>query len=286
MNKLLPNSFQVPNTIVDEFIQLMNGNELKIYIIIVRKTKGWNKECDGISLSQFIEYSGISSHNTIRKSLKELVKLNLVKELKQQGKYSIFSLSDPYQNMTMSKINNETNTPLSILDNDPYQKLTIQKDTIQKEEEEERRKVKLENFESFYAWLPKNKIQNEKWYKEKIRNNLLNDDNKTLENFKSFSDEQKAINLHEVTTNIAKEQFELLKLYITTKTPNEINELDKSKEYQKKFKEETNIFIAQKKGLVELSDSIENKNFHAGLLIELQKVYLNTLQDRRTNHER
>jgi hypothetical protein len=283
MSKLLPNSFQIPNIIVDKFIQMMNGSDLKIYLIIVRKTKGWNKEFDGISLSQFIEYSGISSHNTIRKSLKELVKLNLVKELKQEGKYSIFSLSDPYQNMTVSKIDNETNAPLSIFDSDPYQKLTIQKDTIQREEE--RGKVKLENFESFYTWLPKMKIKNEKWHKQKIKNNLLNDDNKTLENFRSFLDEQQTINSYEAIADIAKEQFELLKLFIATKTANEINELDKNKEYQKKFKEETNIFIAQKKGLVELSDSIENKNYHVGLLIELQKVYLNTPRNRRNIHE-
>lgn len=275
MNKLLPNSFQVPNIIVDELIQLINGNELKIYLIIVRKTKGWNKEFDGISLSQFIKYSGISSHNTIRKSLKTLTKLYLIKELKRDGKYSLFYLSDPYQKLTMSKSDMEHNQPLPKFDSDPYHNLTIQKDTKQKEE---RRKEKLNNFDAFYAWLPKNKVKTEKWHKQKIKNNLLNDEKRTLENFRSFLDEKQIINSHKAIADIAKEQFELLKLLITTKTANEINELNKSKKYQLLFKDETNNFIAQRKGLVELSYSIENKNYHAGLLLELQNEYLITAQ--------
>jgi predicted transcriptional regulator len=282
MNKLLPNSFQVPNTIVDDFIKSISGNELKIYLIIVRKTKGWNKKYDGISLSQFELFSGIA-RNTIRKSLKILIEFNFIKEKKRDGKYSYFYLADPYQKLTMSKNDTVYNLPLPKNDTDPCKKLTIQKDT--KQNEEERIKYKLENFEAFYAWLPKNKIKTEKWHKQKIRNNLLDDDKKTLVNFKSFLDEQQNINSHRAMADIAKEQFELLKMLVTTKTANEINELDKNKGYKSLFKEATNNFIVQRKGLVELSSSIENKNYHAWLLEELQKEYLIQSRTGEKNHE-
>jgi hypothetical protein len=65
VNKLIPNSFQIPNAIVDDFIKKLNGNELKIYLIVVRKTKGWNKEFDGISISQFQKYGGIGMGNIV-----------------------------------------------------------------------------------------------------------------------------------------------------------------------------------------------------------------------------
>lgn len=268
MNKLIPNSFQIPNSIVDDFIKLLNCNDLKIYLIIVRKTKGWNKEFDGISISQFIKFSGISSHNTIRKSLKNLEKLNLIKEVKRDGKFSQFCLDDPYQNLTMS--NNDTvdtigDVPLPKIDIDPYQKLTIQ--TNNTKEEERRKKF----FEDFYKWLPKTNVKNEKFYKKSIKQNLLKGDVKTVENFEEFMSEKKEFQ----ENNIVNQQFELLLVYLSDKTPNEILKSQNSKAYKKVFEENTCEFINSKNGLVELSSSLENRNYHTHLKMELQKFFLN-----------
>ena len=90
MSSFIPNSFQIPNIIVDEYFSKLNGNSIKIYLFIVRKTKGWNKESDGISHSQISKMLNIKSHNTIRKSLDELLGLSLINEVKKDGKYSIF----------------------------------------------------------------------------------------------------------------------------------------------------------------------------------------------------
>lgn len=271
-NKLLPNAFQIPNAIVDDFLQLLSGNEMKLYLIIVRKTKGWNKKFDGISHSQFIKFSGISSRNTIAKSLQRLIELDLIQEHKQNGTYSLFYLSDPYQKLSMSENEHANDTPLPKIEHDPYQKLSIQTDT--NKEEEERRIFKLNNFEDFYAWLPKTNIKTAKWHKQRIKQNLLNDDPQTIENFNSYLNERESINSKKTMSEIAKTQFELLKTLITTKTANEIYQLDKNKSYQSLFEIPTNNFINQKKGLVELSSSLDNESYHPWLLQELQKQFM------------
>ncbi|WP_244939684.1 replication protein [Acinetobacter guerrae] len=79
MSKFIPNSFQVPNAFVDEVLDKISDSACKIYLVICRKTRGWNKEMDSISLTQFEEITG-KSRPTIVKCLKELIKVGLVIE--------------------------------------------------------------------------------------------------------------------------------------------------------------------------------------------------------------
>ena len=59
MSQWIPNSFQMPNALVDTgVLAKLKGSSLAMYIFIVRKTRGWQKESDSISLSQFIEFTG------------------------------------------------------------------------------------------------------------------------------------------------------------------------------------------------------------------------------------
>ncbi|VGM95174.1 phage replication protein O, N-terminal domain [uncultured Avibacterium sp.] len=64
-NQFIPNSFQLPNSVVDDLIRDLTGAELKCYLVIVRKTKGWNKDCDAISISQLMEVTGLSNRAVI-----------------------------------------------------------------------------------------------------------------------------------------------------------------------------------------------------------------------------
>ena len=54
--KLIPNSFQMPNAFVDEVMVKLNDPAVKIYLVIVRKTRGWHKEFDSISLHPFFKH--------------------------------------------------------------------------------------------------------------------------------------------------------------------------------------------------------------------------------------
>jgi len=79
MSNFVPNAFQVPNAFVDEVLNKISDASCKIYLVICRKTRGWNKEMDSISLTQFEEITG-KSRPTVVKCLNELIKVGLVVE--------------------------------------------------------------------------------------------------------------------------------------------------------------------------------------------------------------
>ncbi len=93
--KYIPNSFQIANAVVDDFLCLMSGNAWKCYGVIVRKTTGWQKEMDYISVSQFKTLTGIKKDETVTDALKELEELNLIASVKQRGKVTGYRLNMP-----------------------------------------------------------------------------------------------------------------------------------------------------------------------------------------------
>lgn len=95
MSKYVPNSFQVANAFVDEAMSKISDASVKIYLIINRKTRGWAKECDALSITQLEELSG-KSHPTVVRCTKELVKVGLVKKHAQSVYGNVYSLIDNY----------------------------------------------------------------------------------------------------------------------------------------------------------------------------------------------
>lgn len=93
--KYIPNSFQIANAVVDDFLCLMSGNAWKCYTVIARKTTGWQKEMDYISVSQFKTLAGIKKDETVTDALKELAELGLIVSVKQHGKVTGYRLNMP-----------------------------------------------------------------------------------------------------------------------------------------------------------------------------------------------
>ncbi|WP_315090962.1 replication protein [Aggregatibacter segnis] len=94
-SKFIPNFLQVPNAVIDELLPDLTGAELKCYLVVIRKTKGWNKESDNISISQFMKATGLSNSAVI-KACESLVKYGLlVKEngSRNTGVYTVNSYS-------------------------------------------------------------------------------------------------------------------------------------------------------------------------------------------------
>ena len=60
MALLIPNSTQVPNFLMDELLPIVDSAGWKIISFICRKTYGWQKREDRISLSQFESGTGVS----------------------------------------------------------------------------------------------------------------------------------------------------------------------------------------------------------------------------------
>ena len=96
MNEFIPNSFQIANSVIDEYLSQMSGNAWKCYGLIVRKTRGWQKTHDSLSVSQIQEATGIKSEATVEKAINELVNLGLIGKQSRIGlPNEYFLISDP-----------------------------------------------------------------------------------------------------------------------------------------------------------------------------------------------
>jgi phage replication O-like protein O len=61
----LPNTTQTPNDILDKHMKELSGSEFKVIMAILRKTLGWHKWADYISISQIMEATGLSNRQSI-----------------------------------------------------------------------------------------------------------------------------------------------------------------------------------------------------------------------------
>lgn len=93
MADFIVNSFQLPNSVVDELLADLTGAELKCYLYVLRKTKGWNKEEDAISVSQFMKVTGLSNRKVID-ACERLVELGLLEQKIGSNKTKVFSVKD------------------------------------------------------------------------------------------------------------------------------------------------------------------------------------------------
>lgn len=60
-----PNHTQIPNTLLDDLMRIMECSELKVTLAICRQTFGWHKKEDELSLSQLRELTGLSRQSVI-----------------------------------------------------------------------------------------------------------------------------------------------------------------------------------------------------------------------------
>ena len=78
MSKIFaPNYTQIPNVILDYWIEHLNASEFKILIFLCRNTLGWHKHKTSISLNDIVKSLSLSKP-TVIKALKELERLELV----------------------------------------------------------------------------------------------------------------------------------------------------------------------------------------------------------------
>jgi phage replication O-like protein O len=74
-----PNYTPIPNVIIDYWMPRLSSIEFNVLLFICRKTFGWHKFRDRISLSQIME-AVQSGRSRISEAIKTLIALNLVKK--------------------------------------------------------------------------------------------------------------------------------------------------------------------------------------------------------------
>ncbi|OTG64363.1 replication protein [Acinetobacter sp. ANC 4470] len=156
MSQFTPNSFQVPNAFVDDVLNQISDAACKIYLVVCRKTRGWNKEMDSISLSQLEAITG-KSRPTVIKAKNELINVGLLVEMPSTIYGNTFKLGDetslgwtvkfPSKNILLGENNNTASkeslpllvkifnyaskNSLPLLVKILYTQKTLSKDTIQ-----------------------------------------------------------------------------------------------------------------------------------------------------------
>lgn len=83
----------VPNIFFDSLISHFSESELKVFLVIIRKTLGWydkktgnRKDRDWIALSQFQDYTGLSNVS-VWKAIDSLSKRQYIRVSDSSGKF-------------------------------------------------------------------------------------------------------------------------------------------------------------------------------------------------------
>ncbi len=168
-----PNFFQCPNIIIDEYLKELSGSELKCFLFIVRKTKGWHKDFDAISISQFEEYTGLSNRAVIDACNSLVSRGFIFQDVGQRG-IKLFTLD-------CKKFTCEKSSPVKKVHStcEKSSQVTCEKSSHTKESIKNTtiNKNNSELFDSFWAQYP-NKIAKQAafkaWSKLKLNDTLFN----------------------------------------------------------------------------------------------------------------
>ncbi|MDE2001757.1 MAG: replication protein [Patescibacteria group bacterium] len=93
MDKIIPNTTQVPNFILDDLLPRLKDVEFRVLLVVVRQTLGWvedsetgrRKEKDWISRSQIMKKTG-RGHASISSAIEKLVRNELIEARDANGK--------------------------------------------------------------------------------------------------------------------------------------------------------------------------------------------------------
>ncbi|CAM0559805.1 TPA: replication protein [Acinetobacter baumannii] len=194
MTSFISNAFQIPNDLIDNgHMAKMKGAALPCYLLIVRKTRGWNKQADSISLSQFVKATGYNK-DTVQKGLLILEEMGVIIRLETDKQINEWSLTDqiittenhtknspsenlamlknstePYENLVSNHTKNSPSENLAMLKNstEPYENLVSNHTKNSPHNNNNKNKEKQgvgysENFEKFWSAYPTCKRKSDK----------------------------------------------------------------------------------------------------------------------------
>ncbi|MAL19424.1 MAG: hypothetical protein CL670_04565 [Balneola sp.] len=83
-----------PNVLLDDVMPMVGPSAFKILSVIIRKSKGYQKKGDMISITQFEDNSGLS-RNTVLDAINELVDKRIIKKQKKKNSFW-YSINEDY----------------------------------------------------------------------------------------------------------------------------------------------------------------------------------------------
>ena len=177
----------IANEIMEALIKYpLPGSQMQCLLLIIRKTYGFNKLTDSISLTQFVEWTGIN-RNAVVRALNNLVKRNMVYKDKGGIKSDTIITSkyrfNKHYKSWLSSLKSDTGSikpALKVVSN-----LRHTKDTIQKTKEKYIKEIRLGIFK-ISVCIPENySIQPEHIEYAKKKELSEKDTNEEFERFKT-----------------------------------------------------------------------------------------------------
>lgn len=95
-NSYTPNTAAIPNILFDYWMAKLSPGEWKVLSAIARKTYGWQKARDRISLRQLVELTGLHKNGVI-KATEHLVSLGLVIKIKSKDAFDGSDAPNQYE---------------------------------------------------------------------------------------------------------------------------------------------------------------------------------------------
>ncbi len=134
-----PHSTQIPDPLLDEVMRHLTEAELKVLLVMMRKTFGWKKDSDHISLSQLCEFSGLSK-GTVSTAVKSLERMNMIRVIRTRTKHGDSAINE-YVLRFSDNPSTETELPQSeipttVVSNENPQDQSLQDQSLQENDNE------------------------------------------------------------------------------------------------------------------------------------------------------
>jgi phage replication O-like protein O len=247
---------RIPNKIIDD-LQL-NPYQFQIFSIIIRKTDGWCKAEDGISLSQF-EKLVTFKKNKIINTIKELIELELIekKMVKNQNgsqSFNIYKVSDIFINKINDRVVSENNRgscseQQGVVSENNRQKKLEQKKLDNNKKSTKKEKIIQESFkecveEKYHLKNLLQRITDFYEYRQEIKS--LNTKRPIIQYVKTLYELKKLnYNLEECISNMKNEEWHTLKVEYIHK-PTQDQSMFNSKRFNSKRKTLPSEYIEQR----------------------------------------
>ena len=133
---------QVPNSILDEKLKDLKSSELKIFMLICRKTFGYQKCIDSISLSQMTKHTGLTK-STVIEAVRGLEKKDIIQKHTDKRTHQYSIKIEPLTTSSGPK-----NEPTKVQNSDPWM---VQKSDTQKKASKQKEKNTTTNSSSEFS---------------------------------------------------------------------------------------------------------------------------------------
>ncbi len=129
----VPNHTQIPNIIIDRHMAELSHAQFKVLMAICRKTIGWHKQSDYISISQIVELTGVSN-KTVVGAIKQLERKGFI--VTQKSKHATTLITINYEVTSVTSTQGSVVSTQGSVVSTPVTSVvsTHTKETINKEE--------------------------------------------------------------------------------------------------------------------------------------------------------